>query len=154
MFIEQTDCSSFFTTIAEELENEKPIDYILRIVDKSGDKSTQRLDAEKMKKFLEKYNSEMCEEKNTLNDTQIVVQKMINNMLLLDGSSEFVLKSFMMISSTNPLIVHYHDGYLKVLKTNGEVNFVQTLIMIHQSSPTGKIKISPRRYRSIRFRAK
>ena len=47
-------------------------------------------------------------------DKAIIVQRYIANPLLLDRANRFDLKVFMLVSSTNPLMVFYHDGYLKV----------------------------------------
>ena len=44
----------------------------------------------------------------------ILVQKYITNPLLLDKNNRFDLRAYMLVSSTNPLTVFYHDGYLKV----------------------------------------
>ena len=41
------------------------------------------------------------------------MQKYITNPYLLEGH-KFDFRIYMLIASTNPLIVYYHDGFLKV----------------------------------------
>jgi len=43
----------------------------------------------------------------------LVAQEYIKNPLLLDKKNKFDLRVYMLIASTNPLIVYYHDGYIQ-----------------------------------------
>ena len=43
----------------------------------------------------------------------IVMQRYISNPLLIEGH-KFDFRIYMLVASTNPLIVYYHDGFLRV----------------------------------------
>jgi hypothetical protein len=43
----------------------------------------------------------------------LLAQKLIANPLLLDKKNKFDVRVYMLIASTNPLIVYYHDGYVQ-----------------------------------------
>jgi len=47
----------------------------------------------------------------------LVAQKYIANPLLLDLNNKFDFRIYMLVASTNPLIVYYHDGFLRVSVT-------------------------------------
>jgi hypothetical protein len=44
----------------------------------------------------------------------IIAQTYITNPLLLDRQNKFDFRVYMLVASTNPLIVYYHDGFLRV----------------------------------------
>jgi len=44
----------------------------------------------------------------------LVAQKYISNPLLLDKQNKFDFRIYMLVASVNPLIVYYHDGFLRV----------------------------------------
>lgn len=43
-----------------------------------------------------------------------IAQTYITNPLLLNYNNKFDFRVYMLIASTNPLIVYYHDGFLRV----------------------------------------
>ena len=43
-----------------------------------------------------------------------VAQKYISNPLVLDKQNKFDFRIYMLVASTNPMIVYYHDGFLRV----------------------------------------
>lgn len=55
-------------------------------------------------------NGELCGEKNR----NLLAQRYIGNPLLLDRQNKFDFRMYMLIASVNPLIVYYHDGFLRV----------------------------------------
>jgi len=57
-------------------------------------------------------NGELCGNAN--NVEPLIAQKYITNPLLLDLENKFDLRVYMLLSSTNPIIGYYHDGYLRV----------------------------------------
>jgi len=63
-------------------------------------------------KFVNSYykNGAMC---GTENHSPIA-QSYVNNPLLLDRNNKFDFRVYMLIASTNPFIVTYHDGFIKV----------------------------------------
>jgi len=44
----------------------------------------------------------------------VIAQTYITNPLLLDKDNKFDFRVYMLVASTNPLIVYYHDGFLRV----------------------------------------
>jgi len=44
----------------------------------------------------------------------LVAQKYVQNALTLDKNNKFDFRIYMLIASTNPMIVYYHDGFLRV----------------------------------------
>jgi len=49
----------------------------------------------------------------SMNDS-VIAQTYITNPLLLDKNNKFDFRVYMLVASTNPLIVYYHDGFLRV----------------------------------------
>ena len=43
-----------------------------------------------------------------------LIQRYIDNPLLLDRNNKFDFRMYMLIASVDPLIVYYHDGFLRV----------------------------------------
>jgi len=49
-----------------------------------------------------------------MENKSIIAQTYITNPLLLDKNNKFDFRVYMLVASTNPLIVYYHDGFLRV----------------------------------------
>ena len=61
----------------------------------------------------ENLNSEFNYGKSCgIKNTSLLAQTYINNPLLLDKKNKFDFRVYMLIASTNPFIVYYHDGFL------------------------------------------
>ncbi|RZK08030.1 MAG: hypothetical protein EOO43_21465 [Flavobacterium sp.] len=68
------------------------------------------LTTEEEKVLRKEYkNGALCGERSNA----IIVQNYVHNPLLLEGR-KFDFRMYMVIASTNPLIVYYHDGFLRV----------------------------------------
>ncbi len=95
----------------DSLKNE-PIQYLIKIGRGShmGD-GVFLLDGGQTKKLNKTYkNGAKCGE---IKDS-LIAQKYITNPLLLDMDNKFDFRIYGLIASTNPLIVYYHDGFLRV----------------------------------------
>mmetsp|Transcript_251 Transcript_251/g.224 ORF Transcript_251/g.224 Transcript_251/m.224 type:complete len:348 (-) Transcript_251:552-1595(-) len=116
----QDECQDFFALInsqeyLESLEKE-PIQYILKVG--YGAHRAQGVflfDKEETKNLKEDYgmNGERCGEVRR----SYIAQTYITNPLLLDLGNKFDFRIYMLIASTNPLIVYYHDGFLRASLT-------------------------------------
>jgi len=112
----KNECHAFFKLLkSKEYQNrtqENPIQYLVKI-DEGTLKwdSIHLLDDSKTAILRKLYNDGMaCGLKNK----EILIQKYVSNPLLLDQQNRFDLKAFMLVGSTHPLLVFYHDGYLRV----------------------------------------
>jgi len=112
----KNECHAFFKLLrSKEYQNrtqENPIQYLVKI-DEGTLKwdSIHLLDDSKTAVLRKLYNDGMgC----GLMNKEIIIQKYISNPLLLDQKNRFDLKAFMLVGSTHPLLVFYHDGYLRV----------------------------------------
>ena len=47
-------------------------------------------------------------------EQSLLAQQYISNPLLLDKENKFDFRIYMLIASVNPLIVYYHDGFLRL----------------------------------------
>jgi len=69
------------------------------------------LDTNETKRFNSEYeNGAKC----GVDKRGLIAQQYINNPLLLDLDNKFDFRVYMLIASTNPMIVYYHDGFLRV----------------------------------------
>ena len=115
LLYEKEDCLDFFKAFNSEeyqrLKAKRNIVYI-RKVGKGmhmGEGVQPFNDQEEAELKRDYANGELCGEvtKNYL------IQNYIHNPLLLNGH-KFDFRMYLLVASTNPLIAHYHDGFLRV----------------------------------------
>lgn len=93
----------------------------MRVYNETELVSMDILRAEKIQDVFGKFDSKVCHEEDSSSEiAYTTVQILENGPLLFENSFPFIVKSFLMITSTNPLIVHYHDGFLEVSKKASE----------------------------------
>jgi len=112
---EEKDCSDFFTILNspeyQKLKRERGLVYIRKVGSGSHKaKGVQPVNEREENSLREIYkNGEEC----GIEDTNYLIQEFIHSPLLVQGH-KFDFRIYMLIASTNPLIVYYHDGFLRV----------------------------------------
>jgi len=112
----ESECKRFFSIInsQEYKKNKKqePIQYLI----KYGNGAHRAMgvflfDNRYERKLKADYdNGAKCGER----EISLVAQKYIGNPLLLDKQNKFDFRIYMLVASVDPLIVYYHDGFLRV----------------------------------------
>jgi len=129
-FLDKGECKEFFTLMNsqefKESLKEEPMQYLIKIgYGAHRAKGVFLLDDNKTNSLNTQYNyGAKCGDVSDL----LVAQKYISNPLLLDLNNKFDFRIYMLVASTNPLIVYYHDGFLRVSVTpydkySTDVNF-------------------------------
>jgi hypothetical protein len=112
----KTECTEFFEEINskayKKIREKEPIPFILK---KGFNAHRARglaiFDLEKEKSVQALYNNgKKCGQITA----PTVAQKYISNPLLLDKKNKFDFRIYMLIASVDPLVVYYHDGFLRV----------------------------------------
>ncbi len=67
-------------------------------------------------------------------DKPYVAQKYVSNPLLLDKQNKFDFRIYMLVASVNPLIVYYHDGFLRVSLSRYDKNSTEVKIIFSKHS--------------------
>lgn len=110
------ECHAFFELINSQKYKQslkaEPVQYLIKAgfgVHKS--QGVFLLDDERANSLNDEYDfGSLCGKKTK----SFLAQKYITNPLLLDRENKFDFRIYMLIASTNPLIVYYHDGYMRV----------------------------------------
>jgi len=112
----QEECQAFFKHInsKEYLKSlqKEPIQFVIKLgYGAHRAKGVFIFDANETEYWKGVYeNGEKCGYENK----SIIAQTYITNPLLLDKENKFDFRVYMLVASTNPLIVYYHDGFLRV----------------------------------------
>lgn len=117
--LDKEECKIFFRELnSQEYKaslTKEPLQYLIKIgqgFHKS--KGVFLLDDYEINYLNLKYNNGLaC---GTVSDS-LLAQRYITNPLLLDLNNKFDFRIYMLVASTNPLIVYYHDGFLRVSLT-------------------------------------
>ena len=123
------ECFKFFGIINSQAYNEsleaEPLQYLVKVGrDSHRSDGVFLLDGNKTKSINEAYSyGVQCGVKNE----SLIAQAYVANPLLLDMNNKFDFRVYMLVASTNPLVVYYHDGFLRVAlssynKRSREVN--------------------------------
>ena len=115
LLYEKEDCLDFFKVFNSEeyqrLKAERNIVYIRKVgKGMHMGAGVQPFNDQEEAELIRDYgNGELCGKvsKNYL------IQNYIHNPLLLNGH-KFDFRMYLLVASTNPLIAHYHDGFLRV----------------------------------------
>jgi len=110
------ECQLFFNIVTSDKYKQslirEPIQYLLKIgVGSHKASGVSILDVNATKGLIDKYDAG---NKCGSQFESYVAQTYITNPLLLDKDNKFDFRVYMLIASTNPLIVFYHDGFLRV----------------------------------------
>lgn len=112
----EDECKDFFEHInskkyIKSLEKE-PIQFVIKLGygahRAKGVFIFDKNETETWKEFYDNGNKCGMENKS------IIAQTYITNPLLLDKDNKFDFRVYMLVASTNPLMVYYHDGFLRV----------------------------------------
>ena len=135
----ETECRFWFDYLDsdeyQKEKQEKKIVFIRKIgLGSHQGKGVQPVDQTEEDRLREKYqNGTLC---GKIQDS-ILIQHYISNPLLVLGH-KFDFRIYMMIASTNPLIVYYHDGFLRV--SLFEYNATSTEKGMHLTNTAQSIK--------------
>jgi len=122
LLTDKEQCLEFFQVLEsekyQELKEERNIVFMRKIVGMHGGFGVFPVDSKEEQVIRKMYaNGERCGEEKQNN----IVQAFIHNPLLLNGRKSDV-RLYMLVASTNPLIVYYHDGYFRVSLTDYDMN--------------------------------
>jgi len=112
----ENECKAFFEKINSEAYQislqKEPMQFLIKLgYGAHRANGVFLLDKDYTEEIREKYdNGTLCGTSNK----SIIAQTYITNPLLLDKNNKFDFRVYMLIASTNPMIVYYHDGFLRV----------------------------------------
>jgi len=112
----ESECKEFFTKINSAAYKaslkKEPIQYLVKLgFGAHRANGVFLLDKNYTVYMNELYdNGDNCGKDNS----SVIAQTYVTNPLLLDKDNKFDFRVYMLVASTNPLIVYYHDGFLRV----------------------------------------
>jgi len=115
LYIED-ECLAFFDEITSQKYIDslsvEPIQYLVKLgYGAHRAKGVFLLDQAYTKEVKELYDDgKLCGKFNK----SLIAQTYVTNPLLLDKNNKFDFRVYMLVASTNPMIVYYHDGFLRV----------------------------------------
>jgi len=112
----EDECKAFFKEINSKVYKKKletePIQYVIKLGYGAhramGVFIFDEAETQNMKEIYDNGN------KCGIETQSRIAQTYITNPLLLDFKNKFDFRVYMLVASTNPLIVYYHDGFLRV----------------------------------------
>jgi len=105
---DKDQCDEFLLSLKKD-ENPKEIKWIHKKSRYSHNgKGLTVIDSNGSKKMINKYTTQGCPDKESY-----LAQKYIKNPFLLKGK-KFDFRAYMFIASLDPLIILYHDGFLRI----------------------------------------
>eukprot|EP01015_Nassula_variabilis_P011637 TRINITY_DN1942_c0_g1_i2.p1 TRINITY_DN1942_c0_g1~~TRINITY_DN1942_c0_g1_i2.p1 ORF type:complete len:552 (+),score=85.87 TRINITY_DN1942_c0_g1_i2:81-1736(+) len=108
------ECKAFFQILDSEeyanLKKQKTVVYIRKISKAHRGEGVRLVDEAEEQSLRTQYNNGKKCGKIRMNQ---LVQRYIDNPLLVEGH-KFDFRIYLFIASTDPLIVYYHDGFLRV----------------------------------------
>lgn len=119
----ETECMQWFDYINSDAYVREKENQAIVFIRKIGFGShqgagVQPVDEDEEQSLRKQYkNGSLCGK----NLKSVIIQRYIHNPLLVLGH-KFDFRIYMMIASTNPLIVYYHDGFLRVSLFEYDIN--------------------------------
>ena len=115
LLYDKEDCKEFFTALNSEnyqrLKEERKIVYIRKVGKGAhmgeGVQPFNDVEEAELRKIYD--NGNLCGQVSL----NYLIQNYIHNPLLLNGH-KFDFRMYLLVASTDPLIAHYHDGFLRV----------------------------------------
>ena len=136
----QTQCTEFFKKFNspqyKKEKEEKTIVYIRKLGSGSHQaKGVQPVNDEEEEQLRKMYkNGELCGKTKD----NYVIQTYVYNPLLLNGH-KFDFRVYMVVASTNPTILYYHDGFLRVSLHPYDVKSNDKSVLLTNTALSNKI---------------
>ena len=132
----EEECNEFFEHINSESYEKKKLTQPLQYLLKQGYGAHRAdgvylFDGEEESKLRAQFeNGAQC---GAINNNSLVAQQYISNPLLLDKQNKFDFRIYMLVASVKPLIVYYHDGFLRVSLSQYDLFSQDVIFAIHNN---------------------
>jgi tubulin polyglutamylase TTLL1 len=115
----KSECEEFFTILHSQEYKDAKVHDPLQFILKKGHSSHRAMG---VYLFTQEEEDDLVQtmkdgERCGILKTSLVAQRYISNPLLLDKQNKFDFRIYMLIASVDPLIVYYHDGFLRLSLT-------------------------------------